>query len=498
MPLISYIILGGVVKLKLFDILKKYPIVNVMGPTDIDINGVEHDSRKITNNNLFIAHKGFTHDGHDFIEEAIDNGAIAILAEKEVDLYKDVTIIKVRDSLDALGYVAGNFHELPWKKMKTIGITGTNGKTSVSYYLKNILEKDESKVGILGTIGAIMDNSNIDLVNTTPDALEIQKILSEMVKRNVEYSIMEVSSHALDLKRVKYMDFDIGVFTNLSEEHLDYHGTMENYLGSKIKLFYKTKKYNIINIDDPYGKIIVESIGKKIPLITFGLKETATIYATDIKYELKGSKFTLNTPKGNRNIELNIPGEFSVYNALAAASCSYAFDMELGIIKEGLESFKGVKGRFELVSNPKNLNIIIDFAHTPKGLEAVLKAIRKFTVGKLFVVFGAGGDRDRSKRPVMGKIVGKYADLAIVTSDNPRSENPDRIIRDIVVGLKEIDGKYVEILDRKDAIKYAILKSGPNDTILLAGKGHENNMIIGKEVLPFDEREIVLNIMNEV
>lgn len=484
--------------LNLYDILKRYPTIVIKGPVDIEIQGLEHDSRKVTKNSLFVAQKGFTQDGHEFIQEAIDRGAIAVLVEEDVDLDEDVTIIKVRDSLDALGYISGNYHELPWKSMKMIGITGTNGKTSASYYIKSILEANNSKVGILGTIGAIIDNKPIDLANTTPDSLEIQKMLHKMVGANVEYCAMEVSSHALDLKRVKYMDFDIGIFTNLSEDHLDYHISMENYLKAKLKLFNKTKEYNIINIDDPYGKKIREETKDRVPCITFGLESPAMIYARNIKYNVKGSVFRLYTPRGSRDIKLNIPGKFSIYNALAAVACSYALGIELDIIKKGLEEFQGVKGRFEMVDNPKDLNIIIDFAHTPEGLEEVLNAITKFAKGKIIVVFGAGGDRDKSKRPIMGRVVGKYADLAIVTTDNPRFEDPEQIAEDIIIGLREISGKYVKILDRKAAIKHAIVNADPSDIILLAGKGHETNMTVGNKVVSFDEREIVLKIINEV
>lgn len=491
-------ILGGVGILKLYDIIKKYPVIDIVGSTDIDVYGIEHDSRKVKDRYLFVAQRGFTNDGHEFINEAINNGAIAILSEKDVDLNQNMTIIKVRDSLDALGYVSSNFYGSAWDQMTMIGITGTNGKTSTTYYLKNILDYNDSKVGVLGTIGAIMEDSSIDLLNTTPDSLEIQKILGAMLNKDIEYVIMEVSSHALDLKRVKYMDYDIGIFMNLSEEHLDYHKTMEKYLQAKLKLFLKTKKYNIINIDDFYGKIIKQSIKDKIPCISYGLNSSANIYASNIEYNLRGVGFTLNTPKGIRDIRLNIPGKFSVYNALAAAACSYALDIDLDIIKKGLENLRGVKGRFELVPNPKDLNIIIDFAHTPEGLEQVLSAIKNFATGKIFVVFGAGGNRDKSKRPLMGKVVASYADLAIVTTDNPRFEDPEKIIEDIIIGIKEVNGRYIKCIDRKKAIEYAILEAGPEDIILLAGKGHETNMIIDGKLVPFDERMIVLNITNKI
>lgn len=484
--------------MKLASITRKYPIKIIKGSTELNIQGLEHNSKKVSSNNLFIAQKGFTHDGHEYIEDAINKGAIAIIQEKNVGLDKEVTIIKVRDSLDALGYFAGNYYELPWKMMDIIGITGTNGKTSVSYYIDNILKENQDKTGILGTMGAVINNNHIDLLNTTPDSLEIQRILNEMIKENIKFCIMEVSSHALDLKRVKYMDFDIGIFTNLSEEHLDFHETMDNYFKSKVKLFYKTRKYNIINIDDPYGKKIIDLVKDRVPIITYGYKNPGLIMATNIEYGLNDVKFNLITPNGHRDIKLSTPGEFSLYNALAAAACAYGLQLNLDIIKRGLESLPSVRGRFELVHNNKGFNIIIDFAHTPKALEEVLKTISRFNKGKIIVVVGAGGNRDISKRPEMGKIVGKYADLSIITSDNPRFENPEMIINDIIDGVKKTKGKYVKIVDRKEAIEYAINKAKPNDTVLLAGKGHEEHMIIENKPYPFNEREIVKKIINKI
>ncbi|HLR21031.1 MAG TPA: UDP-N-acetylmuramoyl-L-alanyl-D-glutamate--2,6-diaminopimelate ligase [Tissierellaceae bacterium] len=483
--------------MKLYDIINNYPLIDTYGSLDIEISTIKHDSRQIDKSDLFIAQKGFNNDGHNFIKKAIKNGAIAVLGENHLNKKGNITQIKVNDSVDALAYLSSNFYNWPSKKMNMIGITGTNGKTSVSYYIKKILDTYKLKVGVLGTIGATLDSETINLKNTTPDSLVIQELLNRMVRRGIDTCIMEASSHALDLKRVEYIDFDIGIFTNLSQDHLDYHGTMERYFESKLSLFKKTKKFNIINIDDKYGKIINESVQDRVSCITYGLKESAMVYASNITYSDKGIKFVLNTPKASTDIKLNIPGEFSLYNALAASACSYVLGIDIKTIKRGLESFYGVKGRFEFVPNKLGLNIIIDFAHTPEGLEAILKTTKEFVKGKIYIVLGAGGNRDKEKRPKMGEVVGQYADLSIITTDNPRFEDPEYIIDHIVKGVKKTNGKYVKIVDRRDAIEYAILQAEEEDIILLAGKGHETNMIIGEDSVLFNERKIVSDIMDK-
>lgn len=469
------------------------------GNIDIEITGMEHDSRKISKDNMFIAIKGFTVDGHDFIEQALEKGANCIVVEKDVEVEKDgITLLKVEDTIEVLAKFSSRFYEEPSKRLDLIGITGTNGKTSITYLIKNILELGNKKIGLIGTMGSIVDGKLIDNKNTTPESLTTQRLLRDMVDCSTEYCVMEVSSHSLDMKRVEHIDFQIGIFTNLTEDHLDYHITMENYFNSKLKLFNRTKKYNIINIDDPYGKRILKEVDNSVPIITYGIEEKSDIYATDIVYHTKGVDFILNTPKGSIPINLKLLGKFSVYNALAAIGCGIVCGLDLPTIKKGIESVEGIKGRFEIVPIDEDYNIIIDFAHTPDGLEKVLTTIDQFAEGRKVVIFGAGGNRDKTKRPIMGKTVAKHADLCIVTSDNPRFENPDKIIEDIVVGIKKSGGNYITITDRKEAIKYAILNAKPKDTILLAGKGHETYTIIRDKVIPFDEKQIVLDILKNI
>ena len=483
--------------MKLSKLINKDNTLEIKGSLDIDIDNVAYDSRHIDGNSVFVAIKGFKVDGHDFLEQAIKKGAKAIVVEEDVK-FSDVTIIKVENARYALAEISANFYDNPSSKLDLIGITGTNAKTTTSYLVQSIFEAVKKRTGIVGTIGNIIDGKLFKTENTTPQSLELQETFNNMVKADVDSCIMEVSSHALDLDRVSFSDFQVGVYTNLSVEHLDFHKNLENYFEAKLKLFYMTTKYNIINIDDEYGMKIIEKIKNlETPLLTYAIKNKADIYATDIIYHLDGVDFKLHSPKGEIDIKMNIPGEFSVYNGLAAASSAFVYDISLEDIKKGLETIEGVKGRFEVVPTDEDFVVIIDFAHTPDALEKVLQSVKDFAKGRVVVVFGAGGDRDSSKRAPMGEAVGKYADFSIVTSDNPRTEDPEKIIEDVLVGTKSVTDKYVAITDRKEAIRYAIENKMENDIILLTGKGHETYIILGEEKFPFDEREIVKDILKK-
>lgn len=483
--------------MKLSELINKANILDIKGPLDIEIDKVVYDSRNITKGSVFIAISGFKVDGHDFIDDVIRSGAKAIVVEKDIDA-KDVTVIKVKNTRYALAEISSRFYENPSSKLNLIGITGTNAKTTTTYLIQSIFESANKKTGIVGTIGNIIDGKLFKTNNTTPQSLELQQTFNQMVDAKMDSCIMEVSSHALELDRVSFSDFEVGIFTNLSVDHLDFHKNLENYFDAKLKLFYMTKKYNIINADDEYGMRIIDKIkDRETPLITYGIQNESDIYATDIEYHLDGVEFKLHTPKGSTDIKVKIPGEFSVYNSLAAAACAFVYDISLNDIKDGLETIEGVKGRFEVVSNEDDFVVIVDFAHTPDALEKVLKSVRDFAKGRIVVVFGAGGDRDSSKRAIMGEVVGKYADFSIVTSDNPRTEDPKKIIGDILLGTKSVTDKYISITDRKEAIEYAIKNKEKNDIILLTGKGHENYIIIGEEKLSFDEREVVKNAIEK-
>lgn len=479
------------------DLIGEYPIRKSIGQMDIEISGINHDSRKVTSGNIFVAQKGFTVDGHKYIKDAINNGAKAILIEDDIELIAGVTIIKVDDSIDALGYLSRRYFDKANKLLKIIAITGTNGKTSTSYFLKSVIEKHNSKTALLGTTGVIMGDIHLKLDNTTPDALVIQENLNHMVENNMEYCIMEVSSHALALKRVDYIDFYRAIFTNLSPEHLDYHKTMELYFNSKEKLFYNTKAPHIINIDDEYGVRLWNTFSDKISIVTYGIKEKANVYATNIEYFIGATNFILHTPLDKIKIHLNTSGEFNIYNALAAAACAYSLSINIHDIKLGLESVHNIMGRFEIIPTNSDYTVIIDFAHTSDGLEKVLKTIKPLSTGRIIVVFGAGGNRDRSKRPEMGEIVGMHSDIAILTSDNPRLEEPYKIIKDIEIGIKKTNTEYIIIVNRKKAIEYALKIARAKDIILLAGKGHETYTIIGDKIYDLDERQLIKDMISK-
>ncbi|MGF7058806.1 UDP-N-acetylmuramoyl-L-alanyl-D-glutamate--2,6-diaminopimelate ligase [Brassicibacter mesophilus] len=485
--------------MKLSKLISELEIVSINGETDIDINSINHDSRKVIQGSLFIAIKGFKVDGHDYILEAISNGARAIIVDKKIIInsdIKDITIIEVHDTRLALASVASIYYDNPSGKIELIGITGTNAKTTTTYLIKSIFEAVDKKTGIIGTIGNVINDKLVKSENTTPESLELQQALYSMVKEGHSSCAMEVSSHSLELNRVAFCKFNVGVFTNLTTDHLDYHKTFENYFKAKMKLFYMTDKYNIINIDDKHGREMIDQISHiNTPLLTYGIEEKADIYADEIEYFADGVRFMLNTPKGSVRIKMNIPGHFSVYNSLAASACAYSYGISLDEIQKGLESVKGVRGRLEIVPTNKDFTVMIDFAHTADALEKVLGIVDQFALGRKVIVFGAGGDRDTSRRAPMGKVAGKYCDLCIVTSDNPRTEDPQAIIDDIVQGVKSVNGNYVEIIDRKEAIRYAIENSKPKDIIILAGKGHETYTILGDKKYPFDEREIVMEIL---
>ncbi len=467
----------------------------IAGNLDLDIESIENDSRFVKKSCLFIAEKGYKVNGHDFISDAIKKGAVAILIDdRNVEIHKNITYILVKNTSEYMKRVVEKFYNYPWKDLHMIGITGTNGKTSTSYILRNIL-KNKAKVGIIGTMGALVEDQKIDILNTTPNILTINKLLNSMRDSNIDYSIMEVSSHGLELNRIGSIKYEYGVFMNLAKDHLDYHKTVEKYFESKKKLFYITTKANLINIDDDYGKKIYVEKNINVKNYSFSIKQEADFFATDIVYKLDGVDFKFNTEGRHIDISLKIPGEFSVYNSLAAASVAYLNGYSLQDIKLGLESIDGVTGRFEVVPTNKNFTVIIDFAHTAEGIKQVLNTIEDFVEGRKIIVFGAGGDRDRSKRPEMGYIAGSLADYSIVTSDNPRSEDPEQIVDDVIQGVKKAGGTYKKIVDRQEAIHHALDIAKEGDIVLLTGKGHETYTIINDKIIEFDEKEIVLNYL---
>ncbi|SHK38666.1 UDP-N-acetylmuramoyl-L-alanyl-D-glutamate--2,6-diaminopimelate ligase [Paramaledivibacter caminithermalis] len=490
--------------MKLCDLLKGIKTLEIYGNKDMDITGIAYDSRRVDKGNLFVCITGLKTDGHKYIKGAIKNGAIAIIIEKDIDEIPeimnehDISFIKTDDTRYALSKLAANFYDDPSDKINVVGITGTNGKTSITYLISSILEANNKRTSIIGTMKNKIADEEYKTANTTPESLELQYLFSKMIKKNVDVCAMEVSSHSLDLKRVEHIKFNIGVFTNLTADHLDFHEDMENYKNAKIKLFYKTSDVNIINIDDKYGKEIYNRIKKlEIPALSYGIDNNCDIRAEDIRMNAAYSEFKLVTPKYSGNIKINIPGLFSIYNILAAIAVCYFMGYSYEDIARGVGKIKSIRGRFELVENDKGIGVIVDYAHTPDALENVLKTIKQFLKGRVITVFGCGGDRDTSKRAIMGKIAYSMSDYSIITNDNPRTENPAKIVEDILRGMGKDKNKYDVVMDRREAIKRAIRKAQRDDVVLIAGKGHETYQIINNEVVDFDDREVASNFLRE-
>jgi len=470
------------------------------GNLDLDIDSIVADSRKVKPGSMFIAIKGFEADGHKYINKAIENGAKVILIEQNAkieksDLLNDVTIVVAPDTRIATAKIACNFYKNPSSKFNLIGVTGTKGKTTTTFMIKSILEECGQKVGLIGTVANYIGTKNLgESERTTPDALELQELFSKMVEEKIDTVVMEVSSQALKLHRVDGCDFNMAIFTNFSEDHIspNEHPDMEDYFNSKLKLL-KQSKISYINADDFH----VAKVKKLLPdceIKTYGIDNEANLIAKDITVTNASVDFKVKIGTRNERVKTGIPGRFSVYNSLAAICIATKLGADAEKIKEALLNVR-VPGRSELVNNKKDLTIMIDYAHSPESLQSILNAVKSYTRGRVISVFGCGGDRDSAKRPIMGQISGNIADFSIITSDNPRTENPDLIVDEIEKGIKKTKGKYIKIVDRTEAIKYAINMANKNDIIVLAGKGHEIYQEINGEKYPYDERVIIKEII---
>ena len=470
------------------------------GNLDIDVTNIECDSKKIQKGDMFVAIKGYDSDGHDYIDEAIENGASVIVIQEGSNISKkklndDITIIMANNTRELLAISACNFYQNPSKKFNLIGITGTKGKTTTSYMLKAILEKHGQKVGIIGTIANYVGDEKIsESSRTTPESIELQRILAEMAKMKVDTVIMEVSSQSLKLHRVDGCDFDIGIFTNFSKDHISEkeHEDMDDYYNSKLKLFTMCRTA-YINTDDFYVAKL-KNKGLNCEIKTFGIDNAADLIAKDLTVTNVTSDFKVKIAMKNERIKVSIPGRYSVYNSLAAISVALKFGVTAEEINDALGNIS-VPGRSEIVPNKKGLTIMIDYAHTPESLENILQTVKSYTRGRVISVFGCGGDRDKTKRPIMGEISGKIADFTIITSDKPRTEKPEEIIEQIEAGIKKVNNKYISIIDRKEAIEYAINMATKADIIVLSGKGHETYQEINGKKYHLDEREIISEII---
>jgi len=473
------------------------------GDLDIDVISVEDNSKNIKPGSLFVAVKGFDFDGNDFIDEAISNGAVAVVLDvnanlKNINIPANVTIIVVSDARIALAVCACNFYSNPSSRFTLIGVTGTKGKTTTTYMIKSILENMGKKVGLIGTIANYIGDECIgESSRTTPGSVELQKTFYEMAEQNVDVVVMEVSSQSLKYNRVLGSYFDIGIFTNFDKEHISEkeHPDMEDYFKSKEKLFSMCKK-GYANADEFKTSILIKE-SPKCEFKTYGIDNTCDLLAKDITVTNVSVDYKLKIGMKNERIRVNIPGRFSVYNSLAAISVCMDLGASLENIKAALENI-AVPGRSELVVNNSEFPIMIDYAHTPESLSSILQAVKTYTRGKVICVFGCGGDRDHEKRPLMGEVSGKISDFTIVTTDNPRTEKPEDIIKEIEAGISKTKGKFKIVVDRKEAIREAIKMMNKKDMLVIAGKGHEKYQEVGKEKIPFDEREIIKEILREI
>lgn len=488
-------ILAGVQVIKLFQTMFGRMVVT----HDVEVHAIRYDSRKAGPNDVFVALRGSTNDGNKFIQDAIHRGAKVIVTEEDMALpdsyfmHAGVVKVVVADSRKALAQMAANFFDHPSKKMTVIGVTGTNGKTTTTNLIGSILEAAGQKVGLIGTVEYRIGNERRPALHTTPESLELHELFAAMVDRGCTSVSMEVSSHALHQSRVYGVDFDVAVFTNLTQDHLDYHGTMEEYFGSKKILFdrLKSSATAIFNADDAWGtKMVSDSLAARF---RYGMANDSDFSVTDVRLSMSGTTFTVNHQARTSLIQSPLLGLFNVYNSVAAFATCATLDISDDQIQKGLAHLHNVKGRFERISSPKGWIAIVDYAHTPDALEKCLKAIHDIMPteerGRIITVFGAGGDRDRAKRPLMGNVVSNLSDVVILTSDNPRTEDPERIIDDIASGISTTS--FTRNADRRAAIKEALRIASQGEVVLIAGKGHEEYQILGTERIHFSDREII-------
>ncbi len=476
------------------DAYPDYPCLSEV--PDILIRGLECDSRKIEKDYLFVMIRGKKNDGRLFEEEAIRRGAVALVGDSDDRSRARIPFVRVAESRLAMARLAAAFYGHPTKKIKTIGITGTNGKTTSSYLLEHFLLGQHKKTGVIGTVNYRFGGKTIPAAETTPGPLRVQQILSEMVGDGCDYAVMEVSSHALDQNRVSEIDFEAALFTNLTQDHLDYHKTMEAYFACKSRLFsgLSKEKTSVLNRDDAWGHKLTGMTGSRV--VTYAVDHEADLRAENIEFKISGTHFDLASKQKKIKIISPLVGLHNVYNVLGSLGVIQGLDLDLEKSADSLRNFKGVPGRLETVNAGQNFLIFIDYAHTPDGLENVLLSLKPYRKNKLVAVFGCGGERDKDKRPKMGRIASRHCDFVVVTSDNPRSEDPRVIAQEVQSGFPPDFKKFAVVVDRQKAIRQALLAAREGDIVLVAGKGHETTQVIGNQALPFSDREEIERVLS--
>lgn len=466
----------------------------VHGPSETTVSGLSYDSRTTRRGDLFFAVQGFTRHGSAFVSHALEKGAAAVLSDREIALPADVPLVMVEDGRSAKGLAASHFYGKPSSRLRCIGVTGTNGKTTTTCMLKSILEQHGLSTGLIGTIRHMVGRRSVAAANTTPDALDIQRFLAEMVDENQDAAVLEVSSHALAQARTADVRFQVGIFTNLSQDHLDYHKTMENYAAAKARLFSSLgpDAVGVINIDDPEAPRMADAC--RCPVVTYGLGDEADVQGSIRRLDIDGFSMKLKTPDGEAVVSSRLLGRHNVYNALAASAAAVALQIPLSAIRTGLEVLTAIPGRVESVDVGQDFRVIVDYAHTDDALQNLLENLRPLTAGRLITVFGCGGDRDAFKRPLMARVATTVSDVTVVTSDNPRSEDARSIIDDILAGC--VPGSSVTVEpERRAAIEAAIREARGGDIVVIAGKGHEDYQILNKGIIEFDDRQVAREIL---
>jgi UDP-N-acetylmuramoyl-L-alanyl-D-glutamate--2,6-diaminopimelate ligase len=480
--------------MQLKTLLAAIPVREIIGPVDRAVESIAYDSRRVQRDGLFVALRGEKSDGHDFIGQAIEKGAAVIVVERP-EKQSRATCVVVENTRSAMADISGRFFNFPARKLKLAAVTGTNGKTTTTFLIKHICERAGMRCGLLGTVRYEIGERVLPAARTTPESLDLQEILYQIANAGCRAAAMEVSSHALAQERTRGIEWDVAVFTNLTQDHLDYHRTMENYFEAKAKLFEqlprqqrKKKPVAIINIDDRYGRQLLEKIDKQISVVTFGMGARADFRASNYRMEFGGTSYQLDARGRSYLVRVPLIGRFNVANSLAALAATNALGIGLREAVLSLAKSPQVPGRLEMVPAKRQFQVFVDYAHTPDALFNVLKTLRELEPRRLIVVFGCGGDRDREKRPLMGKVVDQNADYAIITSDNPRKEDPDKIIAQIEKGFR--GNHFEKITERAQAISRAVEMAQPRDIVLIAGKGHENYQEFADHTVPFEDIQV--------
>ncbi len=490
---------------RLFMLLKalidSIPTREILGPLDRPVESIAYDSRRVQKNGLFVALRGEKNDGHQFIGQALDKGASAIVTDR-AEKYAQATAVVVENTRPALADLAAAFYQHPMRRLKMAGVTGTNGKTTTTFLIKHICDKAGLRCGLLGTVRYEIGERILPAVRTTPEALEVQELLTQMVNAGCKAAAMEVSSHALAQDRTRGLEWDVAVFTNLTQDHLDFHGTMENYFESKVKLFtglpgqtVKRKCAAVVNADDRYGERLIDRLDKKIPIVSYGMGARADFRASNYRMEFGGTSYQLDARGKSYLVRVPLIGRFNVANSMAALAAATKLGVNLREAILSLGKSPQVPGRLEAVPAKRQFQVFVDYAHTDDALLNVLKTLRELDPRRLIVVFGCGGDRDRQKRPLMARVADQNADYSIITSDNPRKENPEAIIAEVEKGFRS--DRYEIVTDRTEAISRAVALAQPRDIVLIAGKGHESYQEFADHTIPFDDAQIARRALED-